>query len=29
MATHQGLIDRNADKNLRPLVLTRSFFAGS
>eukprot|EP00698_Gefionella_okellyi_P003681 TRINITY_DN13443_c0_g1_i1.p1 TRINITY_DN13443_c0_g1~~TRINITY_DN13443_c0_g1_i1.p1 ORF type:complete len:898 (+),score=174.31 TRINITY_DN13443_c0_g1_i1:386-2695(+) len=29
MASYEGLIRRNADKNDRPFVLTRSFFAGT
>ncbi|KAK8835226.1 hypothetical protein M9Y10_017579 [Tritrichomonas musculus] len=28
-ATHEGLINRNDDRNIRPFVLSRSFFAGS
>ncbi|EGG19928.1 alpha-glucosidase II [Cavenderia fasciculata] len=29
MATTQGIIERNADKNDRPFVLSRAFFAGT
>ncbi|GAM21733.1 hypothetical protein SAMD00019534_049080, partial [Acytostelium subglobosum LB1] len=29
MATAKGLVDRNTDKNDRPFVLSRSFFAGT
>lgn len=29
MATYKGLLDRNEHKNLRPFVLTKSFFAGT
>lgn len=28
-STYEGLINRNEDKNSRPFILTRSFFAGS
>lgn len=28
-STYQGLLQRNKDRNNRPFVLTRSFFAGS
>ncbi|KAK8838274.1 hypothetical protein M9Y10_035695 [Tritrichomonas musculus] len=28
-ATHDGVVNRNDDRNTRPFILTRSFFAGS
>lgn len=28
-ATYEGVVNRNEDKNTRPFILTRSFFAGS
>jgi alpha-glucosidase (family GH31 glycosyl hydrolase) len=28
MGTYKGLVEKNEDKNTRPFILSRSFFAG-